>query len=199
MVRQDGISDSTYLQRGLDYQGRGIMIVGVRSDGYWTYCSAVRLNEWYALTASHCFFTSPGLTWTYSIRDSRSVFGQPGNSRNTTFTAILPGFNGPGDQDLAVLKFDRPLPGLDAEIADVSLNEVANMCGYGYSGPAGGTLSFDGQRRGWLGRVWDVGSTPGVNTFRTQFYSYSAVGEPTPRGKGRVAIQVPLFSRLMAA
>lgn len=182
LMRSD-VPSSAYEALSDQYQGQALWLrytnesTGVSGPAG----SAVRLNEWYALTAAHCVGYA---NETYFVGTGNDVTNNPGEARNIVSYIIHPGYapNGGGTvltPDIAILKFDRPLGGKDLTIAPPVWGEQITAVGFGRSAtPATGIWVSDGKRRAWdMAADYDhFGDFPGylqmqfTNSFENNYY-----------------------------
>ena len=151
LMRSD-VPSSAYQMLSDQYQGQALWLrytnesTGVSGPAG----SAVRLNEWYALTAAHCVGYA---NETYSVGTGNNVTNNLGETRKIVSYIIHPGYapNGGGTvltPDIAILKFDRSLGGKDLTIAPPVWGEQITVVGFGRSAtPATGIWVSDGKRR----------------------------------------------------
>jgi hypothetical protein len=153
-LMRSAVPSSAYEALSDQYQGQALWLrytnesTGVSGPAG----TAVRLNEWYALTAAHCVGYA---NETYSVGTGNNLTNNPGETRKIVSYIIHPGYapNAGGTvltPDIAILKFDRPLGGKDLTVAPPVLGEKITAVGFGRSAtPATGIWVSDGERRAW--------------------------------------------------
>jgi len=153
-VMRDGIPSSEYQQHADEYQG-AVLWVSVESNGRrgWR-GSGVRLNEWYGLTCAH-LFDEFGVQYTNArVGMGPNFMTNRGVTRNIRNVLIHPSYNGFDalyTPDLAIIKFDKPLPGPNLKIGTlVPRQDLSTSVGFGRSGfPATAFTLVDGNRRAY--------------------------------------------------
>lgn len=128
------------------------------------YLSAVRINRCWGVTAGHAFLSSGYQFDNHVVGTGSNYMTDPGRTRVVDEYHMHPtweagnGFWDGERVDLAVVRFDRALPGRDLEIGALSLNEVFEYAGYARPAtPDLGNLPYDGARRAWDAKVEDWG------------------------------------------
>jgi hypothetical protein len=156
---RDGVPDIQYRQHSDPFQGSALWIsVEISGQRKW-YGSAVRLNEWYGLSAAHVFYESGILSTNARVGTGRNFMTDRGVTRKITSFLLVPGWHGSpdpfdGQPDLAIIKFHKPLPGRNLSIATnlVRFESVVTSVGFGRSGYiANGYGLVDGNRRAFDG------------------------------------------------
>jgi hypothetical protein len=163
VLEPDGSDDSAYRALGAQYAGKVLWYQFTRSDGAVGYLSAVRLNEHFALTAAHAVFGSFGLVTNIVVGTGTNYLTSPGTSVTCAVSNVLiyPGWNQTfNTPDIAIIKFDQPLPGENLAIASASVGETLSSAGFGRAGtPSSGLLPSDGNLRAFYAPVQSF--TPG--------------------------------------
>jgi hypothetical protein len=151
-VMRDGIPSLQYEQRSDAYQG-AVLWLSNESGGirFWD-GSAVRLNEWYGLAAAHLFLGPGYSNLNAHVGTGTNFMTDRGVTRNITSVLIIPGYDpnaAPATvPDVAILKFDHPLPGPDLTIGTINDGDVVTTAGFGsYGYPATQYILTDGNRR----------------------------------------------------
>lgn len=185
VLMRNGVASSEYEQHSLAYQGSVLWVSAEFPNGArYPRGSGVRLNEWYGLTAAHIF---NGQTNAIVGTGSDRWFDR-GVVRKITEIKIIPGYNSSASDprdvpDLAIIKFDRPLPGPSLSIGGFSGDEILTSVGFGNFGYANQYLQIGHNRRAWdaQGSGFYL-SWP--NYFYLPFYDDLGFGAPYLGGKG---------------
>jgi hypothetical protein len=155
---RDGVPDSEYRQHADPYQGAALWISHEYNGGRRFGASGVRLNEWYGLCTAHQFFQGANQYTNARVGTGPNFMTNRAVTRRITNILIVPGYNSFIDDprnntDLAIVKFDKPLPGPNLRIGTFTLDgdsteDDVTSVGFGRAGyVATGFTIVDGHRR----------------------------------------------------
>jgi len=170
----DGSNDADFRNRATNYQGTLLWLKRTRPSGEVGYASAVRLNSHYALTAGHVVINGSETNTLNEIGTGINYLTDPGATRGIAAVTVHPNYVYPPNYtpDIAIIKFDHPLPGTDLRINSCGESELISIAGYGRFGtPSTGIESQDGNARAWQAPVDFIGP-PGFDPalyIRTRF------------------------------
>lgn len=161
-----------YEALGDQYQGSAMWLNAIRGGVEVGGFSAVRLNDWYGLTAAHPLWTGSDVATSAWGGFGDNWVSNPGFEVGIDEIHYHPTWNGNltqvlanGWADLAVIKFDQPVPGPDLEIGSLALGEMFTTVGNGRPGTPGlGWLPDDNARRGFHQYVDQFGFAPSIAT-----------------------------------
>lgn len=157
-IMRDGVPSSAYEEHSVPYKDSALWVT-IEIPGYpgarGSRGSAVRLNEWYGLTAAHIVLDTGGdyRAAKLHVGTGANRLTDRGSVRTVTDVLIVPGWdprNSVGySPDLAIIKFDRPFPGPNLRIGGLVPNQdLVTSVGYGIHGyPANRYTVSDGNRR----------------------------------------------------
>lgn len=168
-----------YEALGDQYQGAAMWMNAVRA-GQTVQFSAVRIDPWYAVTAAHPLWTGSDVATSAWGGFGDNIVGNPGLEVGIDEMHFHPTWNGNltqvlanGWADLAVIKFDEPVPGPTIDIGSLALGDMFDVVGYGLPGTPGlGWLTNDYERRGHHEYVDEFGGTVQIatNYISSDFY-----------------------------
>jgi len=159
------------------YQGAAMWMNAVRA-GQTVQFSAVRIDPWYAVTAAHPLWTGSDVATSAWGGFGDNIVGNPGLEVGIDEMHFHPTWNGNltqvlanGWADLAVIKFDEPVPGPTIDIGSLALGEMFDTVGFGRPGTPGlGWLTEDKERRAFHQYADTFGSSiAGTNYVRNFF------------------------------
>src|SRR5688572_21488913 len=145
-IMRPGVPDSEYRENSDRFQGSTLWIIGADagSNSGATRASAVRLNDWYGLTAAHVIAGKGllnGRQWVVGTGNSAGT--NRGEIRYITRVLLHPNrkITDGGDanqasdnEDLAIIQFDHPLPGPDRKIVPEARGEIVTAGAFGVPG-----------------------------------------------------------------
>lgn len=164
VIMRNNVASSEYEAFSEQFHGQALWIKYTRPDGIRSYCSAFRLNDHWGLTAAHCVLINGSRVTDISVGTSANRnLPEEGEMRAIVQVIIHPTYAGDSwgtSTDVALIKFDRPLPGPSVRIGTVQLGDVIRGVGYGRPAtPSLGYLPTDGIRRAYQIKTYNPGST----------------------------------------
>jgi len=158
------------------YAGQALWISRlVVPTGSTQYLSAVRVNACWGITGGHVVKSSGVEMTDFVVGNGPNRMVDPGTTREVVEYITHPtwdGFWNGSKIDLALIRWDQPLPGQNLEIGSLGLGEVFEYVGYARPAlPGIGLLPADGERRGWDAKAhyWGGGGVSS-NYVRSNFW-----------------------------
>jgi V8-like Glu-specific endopeptidase len=159
ILMRNNVPQAEYRALGDTFQGRALQMRLLFQGQEYFRCSAVRLNQWYAVSAAHCVTNNgsgPLYTWVGGLSLGNGPdFANPGDVRRVVNIFPHPDYRGSAGvghtPDLVILQFDSPLPGPDLTIAPFPtgmnrLNGAPRVTSVGY-----GSFGVEGQSTSTFG------------------------------------------------
>ncbi len=193
-----GANDANHIALGV---ANGAHVLWVKSEynGFPFYFSAIKINNFYAITSGHGVYTAtydnPNilLITPSFVGDGTNHLSDPGTVRTISQVIVYPTYGGNSgavnfsQPDLVILKFSQPISGSNPTFATpgtLAIGDVVTSAGFGVPGFTNiGFLPMDGQLRGWVASVLSETSA----SFNTENYGHTRFNSNPYLLNGRVS------------